>query len=67
MAKRKVSLTLGVDRIERVREMAGPRGLSSFVNAALQEKLEREDRRRALVECLDELDVADPSTEEKQA
>jgi hypothetical protein len=66
LAKRKVSVTLGVDRIKQARELAGPRGLSSYINAALQEKLEREDRRQAIIEWLDELDAADPPTEEEK-
>ena len=66
MATRKVSVTLDEDAIERARQIAGPRGLSSYVDAALHEKLERDDRRRALLEYFDELDAVDPPTEEEK-
>jgi hypothetical protein len=66
MATRKVSVTLDEDAIERARHIAGPRGLSSYVDAALQEKLERDDRRRALLEYFDELDAIDPPTDEQK-
>jgi hypothetical protein len=66
MATRKVSVTLDEDAIERAQQIAGPRGLSSYIDAALQEKLDRDDSRRALLEYFDELDAIDPPTEEER-
>jgi hypothetical protein len=37
------------------------RDLSGYLDAAVHEKLERDERRRAFVECLDELEVSDPT------
>lgn len=62
MTTRKVSVTLEADGIEQARNLVGPRGLSAYVDAALQEKLERDLRRTALLSYLDELDAADPPT-----
>lgn len=67
MATQKISVTLDADAIARVRAAVGPRGLSSYVDAALQEKLERDERRRSLVDWLGELDAADPPTVDEQA
>jgi hypothetical protein len=61
MATQKVSVTLEAEAIERARHAAGPRGLSSYVDAALQEKLERDEHRNALLALLDELEAADPT------
>jgi hypothetical protein len=61
MATQKVSVTLEAEAIERARHAAGPRGLSSYVDAALQEKLERDERRHALLALLDELEAGDPT------
>ena len=63
MATQKVSVTLESTAIERAREAAGPRGLSSYLDAALEEKLERDERRQALLDYLDELEQADPTPE----
>jgi hypothetical protein len=60
----KVSVTLEADAIERARRRAGPRGLSSYLDTALAEKLERDEKRDALLTYLDELDAADPAPEE---
>lgn len=60
MATQKVSVTLEAEAIERARLAAGPRGLSSYVDAALKEKLERDQRRHALLALLEELEVGDP-------
>ena len=38
MATQKVSVTLEVEAIEQARHAAGPRGLSSYLDAALYEK-----------------------------
>ena len=61
MATQKVSVTLEAEAIERARLTAGPRGLSSYLDAALHEKLERDERRSALLDLLDELEAADPT------
>lgn len=61
MATQKVSVTLEADAIERARRSAGPRGLSSYLDSALAEKLERDEKRKALLDYLDELEVTDPT------
>ena len=61
MATQKVSVTLEAQAVEEARQAAGPRGLSSYVDAALHEKLERDQRRQALLELLDELEAGDPT------
>ena len=61
MATQKISVTLESSAIERARRAAGPRGLSSYVDAALEDKLERDERRRAFLEYLDELEANDPT------
>ena len=63
MATQKVSVTLESTAIERARKAAGPRGLSSYLDAALEEKLERDERRQAFLEYLYELERADPTPE----
>lgn len=67
MATQKVSVTLEAEAVERAKHAAGPRGLSSYVDAALHEKLERDERRNALLALLDELEVADPTPAEVRA
>lgn len=47
----------------RARRAAGPRGLSGYLDSALQEKLARDERRRAFVAYLDELEDSDPTPE----
>lgn len=64
MATQKVSVTLEADSIERARRTAGPRGLSSYLDAALEEKLERDERRSAFLAYLDELEAADPTPDD---
>ena len=61
MATTKISVTLESASVERARRSAGPRGLSSYLDAALEEKLERDERRAALLAYLDELEAADPT------
>ena len=61
MTTQKVSVTLEADAIERARRTAGPRGLSSYLDTALAEKLERDEKRNALLAYLDELESADPT------
>jgi hypothetical protein len=63
MATQKISVTLESTAIERAREAAGPRGLSAYVDAALQDKLDRDERRRSFLVYLDELDAADPASD----
>jgi hypothetical protein len=64
MATQKISVTLETSAIERAREAAGPRGLSAYVDAALEDKLERDERRRSFLVFLDELEAADPTSEQ---
>jgi hypothetical protein len=61
MAIQKVSVTLESSAIERARRAAGPRELSSYVDAALEDKLERDERRRAFLAYLDDLEGDDPT------
>jgi hypothetical protein len=61
MATQKVSVTLETQAIERARHVAGPRGLSSYLDTALHEKLERDEKRQAFLEYLDEIEAADPT------
>ncbi|MGH9155046.1 MAG: hypothetical protein ACRD1K_04180 [Acidimicrobiales bacterium] len=63
MTRQKVSVTLEAAAVARARHAAGPRGLSSYLDTALQEKLNRDERRRAVVKYLDELEAADPTPE----
>ena len=67
MATQKVSVTLEAEAIERAKHAAGPRGLSSYVDAALQEKLERDERRNALLALLEELEISDPTPADVRA
>ena len=60
-ATQKISVTLDSSAIERARRVAGPRGLSSYVDAALEDKLERDERRRKFLAYLDELEANDPT------
>ena len=63
MPTQKVSVTLEAKSIERARKAAGPRGLSSYLDAALEEKLWRDEQRYAFLEYLDELEASDPASE----
>jgi hypothetical protein len=63
MATQKVSVTLESAALGRARSAAGPRGLSSYVDSALAEKLDRDERRIALLAYLDALEAADPTPE----
>jgi hypothetical protein len=64
VATQKISVTLETTAIERAREAAGPRGLSAYVDAALKDKLERDERRSSFMAFLDELEAADPTSEQ---
>ena len=63
MATQKVSVTLEATTIARARQAAGPRGLSSYLDTAVAEKLQRDERRNAFLAYLDELEAADPTPE----
>ncbi len=63
MATQKVSVTLDSSAIDRARAVAGPGGLSPYLDAALEDKLERDERRRAFLDYLDELEAANPTPE----
>lgn len=64
MATQKVSVTLQGRSIDEARRLVGPRGLSSYLDAALQEKLDRDNRRQAFLEHLEALEVDDPTPAE---
>ena len=64
MPTQKISVTLEATSIARAREAAGPRGLSAYVDAALEDKLERDERRRSFLAFLDEIEAADPTSEQ---
>lgn len=74
MARQRVSVTLDDDVIAQARRWAGAGGLSSYVEAALREKVRRDEeekvgaeaRRQALLAWFDELEAADPSTPEER-
>jgi len=57
----KVSVTLEEDTLARARKVAGHRGLSSYVDDALEEKLARDETRQAWLAYLDELEANDPT------
>jgi hypothetical protein len=63
MTTQKVSVTIDEAALARARALAGPRGLSSYLEDALVERLERDERRRQLLAHLDELDAADPASD----
>lgn len=66
MAVEKLSVSVPADLAHRVREVAGPNGVSAFVTKSLQRELEQERRRRAMKDWLDEMDeVYGPSSEEE--
>jgi hypothetical protein len=64
VATQKISVTLETSAIERARRAAGPRGLSSYVDAALEDKLERDERRRVFLAYLEELEADDPTPDQ---
>lgn len=63
MSTQKVSVTLQASALEQARQLAGPRGLSTYLDAALHEKLERDAQRRAFLGYLQELEAHDPTPE----
>lgn len=62
----KVSVTLGAAAIKQARLVAGAGGLSSYLDVALQEKLERDERRQAFLDYLEELEALDPATQDEK-
>lgn len=64
MAMTKISATLSPDLVEAVRRRAGPRGVSAWLDAAVREKLDREEHRAGVLALIAELDEEDPPTEE---
>ena len=54
MATEKISATVDKDVVEEIREMVGPRGVSSFLTEAAREKLQR----ARILAYLGELDEA---------
>jgi hypothetical protein len=66
MPTQKVSITLEAESIAQARRFAGPRGLSSYVDAALAEKLEQDAKRLAFLAHVAELDAGDPPTPEER-
>ena len=64
MRTQKVSVTLEAEAIERARQAAGPRGLSSYLDAALQEKLERDTGASRCLRSSRSWRIADPITAE---
>ena len=53
---------LEAEAIERARRIAEPRCLSSYLDTALAERLDRDERRDALLAYLDGLEATDPAT-----
>ena len=64
MPTRKISVTLDSSAIERARQAAGPRGLSAYLDGALQDRLDRDERRHVLLAYLDALEATDPTSPE---
>ena len=56
MAVEKLSISVPAELARKVRQHAGPQGVSAFATKSLQRQLEEEDRRHALDEYLDEMD-----------
>ncbi len=67
MATRKISLTLDEALLAELRAQVGPRGVSSYVDEAVRDRLDSDRRRQALIQALDELDELDPPTDEERA
>jgi hypothetical protein len=67
MTTQKVSVTLEAESIKKARQAAGPRGLSSYLDAALHEKLERDERRHALLALIRELEAESPTPSDVRA
>ena len=59
MPTERISVPIDETVVERVRELAGPRGVSAFVDRALQHELARSELRSLLDELEVELGPAD--------
>ncbi len=59
MPTERISVTIDETVVERVREIAGPRGVSAFVDRALRHELARSELRLLLDELEVELGPAD--------
>jgi len=64
MPTQRISVTLDASAIEGARRAAGSRGLSAYLDGALQDRLDRDERRHVLLAYLDELEVANPTSPE---
>ncbi|HEY3355957.1 MAG TPA: hypothetical protein VGQ83_22080 [Polyangia bacterium] len=60
MATEKVSATLGSETLAAIRSHVGARGLSSWLELAAREKLERDERVARIRDYLAELEAEDP-------
>ena len=67
MAGHRITLTLSKDVIRGIKKLAGPRGVSAWLDAVARERLAAEHYREKLIESLDELEAQDPSTPEERA
>ena len=61
MATEKLSVTVDAEVASRVKELAGHRGVSAFVDRALQHEVARADLRSLLDELEAEVGPADPT------
>jgi hypothetical protein len=66
MATTKVSATLEQQTLTAIRTRVGPRGVSSYLEQAAREKLERDERRQRIRAYLAELDAEDPISGEER-
>lgn len=65
MTTEKVSLSLEVELVAEAREAGGARGLSSYVNRALEHELQRDRIARWLAEAEEEAGPIDPEIMEQ--
>jgi hypothetical protein len=65
MSTQKVSVTLDELAVARARALVGPRGLSAYLDEALRQKLDDDERNRTFDDYLDALDEEHPSTPEE--
>lgn len=63
MATTKVSLTLDKREINEARRLVGPRELSAYVSSALRQA----NRRRKMIQYLEELEARHPMSDEAKA
>ena len=67
MATQKISVTLDAERLAKLRERVGARGVSAYLDEALADRMELDERQQALLDFFDELDADDPPTPERRA